>query len=856
MNFLKAARTWSWIAAMLLISHHVYAQPGQRGGPPATTGRVYGKVKADVTNESLEFVVLQIFESYADSTQRKIVGGGLTASNGDFSIEPIPLDKELTLVANLIGFDPKTITFKLMPGKSEKDLGNLLLTPNATLNEVKIDGSDPSYRIEFDKRVFDLEKNPMSAGGTAEDVLRNVPAVSVDVDGNVSVRNTSPQIFVDGRPTTLTIDQIPADAIQRVEVITNPSSKYDAGGGGGIINIVMKHNRGKGYNGSMRAGVDARPRINLGGDISLRQGKFNFFGNANYNQRKSISQGYTRRTSYTTDPATYLDQNQEQINKGFFLNSRAGFDFFADNRNTYTLSGSLTKGQFNPMDNIDAQTDTLLGLTNNPFSTYDRESETNRQFQNAGVSFLYKHLFKKEGTELTADINVNAIESQFIGDYANYYDDSYSVIQRQSGGAQQKLITSQSDFTTLINDKTKLEAGIRGNVRFFETSYTNYIKNITTGQYEEIPQLFLDYAYVDQVYAGYVNYSKNLEKWKVQGGLRLESSNYEGKIRDTTLTFTNKYPLSFFPSLYITRVLNSKQDVQLAMSRKINRPSFMQLVPFTDYSDSLNVSRGNPALRPEFTHLVELSYQYSINKKNTIIATAFGRYITDLTVRNQLVEYSDVLAAEIVVNSYDNANNSLAYGLEFVSRNTISKWMELTTNINLYHSEIDGKNISEELTNSIDSWWIKTNALIRLPRQFTFQALFDYSSRRALEIGSSERGGGMGGGGGGFGGGGGGGFGGSTNTVQGYVLPTYGLDLSLKKEFGKKKNFTATISIQDVLKSRITYTHSETSLFIQDTYRRRDWQLWRVNVSWKFGKVDSALFKRRNTRQGEGGMEG
>ncbi len=831
------------------------AQGGPRGGQMPTTGRVYGKIKAAETNESLEFVVLQIFEAGLDASSRKLLGGGLTASNGDFSIDQVPLDKPLEMHTNLVGFEVSITPFKLVPGKTEKDLGNILLIANTILNEIKIDGSDPSYRIEFDKRVFDLEKNPISTGGTAEDVLRNIPAVSVDVDGNVSVRNTSPQIFVDGRPTTLTIDQIPADAIQKVEVITNPSSKYDASGGGGIINIVMKHNRGKGYNGSLRAGMDARPRINIGGDISLRQGKFNIFGNANYHQRKSISEGYTLRTSYTTDPSTYLDQDQNQINKGYFLNSRAGFDYFVDNRNTLTLSGSLTRGQFNPIDEIEARTDTLTNDAVTPFSTYNRLSETNRTFQNGGVSLLYKHLFKKEGTELTADLNANAIQSWFNGDYANVYDDSYSVVQRQTGGAKQKLITSQSDFTTLINDKTKLEAGIRGNIRFFSTSYINYIQNQTSGEYESIEQLLLDYEFVDQVYAGYVNYSKNLTKWKLQGGLRLESSNYQGEIKDTNLTFENVYPISLFPSLYITRVISEKQDVQLAMSRKINRPSFMQLVPFTDYSDSLNVSRGNPGLKPEFTHLVELSYQYSINKKNTFIATTFGRYITDLTVRNQLVEFSEVLQDEIVVNSYDNASSSLAYGLEFVSRNSITKWLDLTTNINLYHSEIDGQNISKELTNSIDSWWVKTNALVKLPYQMTFQALFDYSSKRSLEIGSSERGGGMGGGGGG-GGMGGGGWGGSSNTVQGYVLPTYGLDLSLKKEFGKTRSFVATLSIQDVLRSRITYTHSETPLFIQDTYRRRDWQLWRLNLSWKFGKVDTSLFKRRNIRQSEGGMEG
>jgi len=317
-----------------------------------------------------------------------------------------------------------------------------------------------------------------------------------------------------------------------------------------------------------------------------------------------------------------------------------------------------------------------------------------------------------------------------------------------------------------------------------------------------------------------------------------------------------QYPISLFPSLYLTRVINEAQDVQLALSRKINRPSFMQLIPFVDYSDSLNVSRGNPTLKPEFTNLAELSYQNSFNKKNILIATAYARYTTNLTIRNQITEYNAILQRDIIVNTYENASSSTVFGLELVSKNSVTKWFDLTMNLNLYQSSIDGTNINANLTNSQSSWWTKTNAIFKLPSNFTLQVLFDYSSRKALTVGSSDRANGMGGGGGGGGMGGGGMGGGTDNTVQGYVLPTYGLDLSMKKEFGKSKNMTLTLSVQDVLRTRVQYTHSETDLFIQDTFKRRDWQLFRLNFSWKFGKVDSALFKRKNMKQGGEGMEG
>ena len=848
------------IQFLLFCLSPVLAQ-NQGGGRPSgqtMTGRVYGKIQAAGTNESIEYAVIQIFKATLDTTQAPVlINGGISAANGDFSVDKIPVGQKLDIKVSFVGFAGFEMQFQLVPSKTmgttEKDLGNIKLNLSSELGEVIIDGSDPSYRIEFDKRIYDVEKNQLNSGGTAEDVLRNLPALQVDMDGNVTMRNAAPQIFVDGRPTTLTIDQIPADAIKSVEVISNPSAKYDAsGGGGGIINIVMKHNRGLGYNGSVRAGVDSRPRANGGLDLSVREGKLNFFTSFNYNQRKSLSLGNTQRTSYVNTPSTYLDQTQKSTNLGYFLSGRIGMDWFVDNRNTFTISQSLNKGQFNPIDELRARTDSLLEGTNVfPSSYYDRNSNTTRTFQNMGSSFLYKHLFTKEGTELTADLNFNAIKSEFNGDYVNRYSEFVESSQRQTGGGAQQLYTAQVDFTSKINDKTKIEAGARGSVRYFESLYNNFQYNQQTNSFIELNSQLVNYEFLDQVYALYSTLSKDLGKWKYQAGLRVESSKYNGNLRDTTVSFSNSYPLSLFPSLYLTRVISDKTDVQIAMSRKINRPSFRQLTPFVDYSDSLNVSAGNPSLRPEFTHLLELSYMHNFNKQNTFIASAYGRYTTNITVRNQISEYNDVLDANVVINTYDNARSSTAFGLELVLRNTLNKWLELSTNLNLYQSAIDGTNISSDLKNNVSSWWFKTNAIVKLPKSFTFQVLFDYSSRKALDVGSTERGGG-GSGGGGMGGGG---WGGSNNTVQGYIKPTYGLDLSIKKEFVKVKNLTMTLSMQDVLKTRINYTHSETRLFIQDTFSRRDWQLMRLQVSWKFGKVDSSLFKRRNNRTNSEGMD-
>ena len=235
------------------------------------------------------------------------------------------------------------------------------------MGDIVINATPPQYKMAVDKKVFNVDKNIVAAGGMATDVLKNVPSVNVDIDGNITLRNQSPQIFVDGRPTTLTMDEIPADAIESIEVMTNPSSKYDAsGGGGGIINVVLKKNRKVGYNGDVRAGIDSRGKVNGGGDLNVRQGKFNFFINGNIRERKSISTGTLNQTNldsamndfyYTHQPST----NTSDGTMGF---GRAGVDFFMDNRNTFTVAGNFFHGTFHNYDNYTSTT--TYNLNNYP----------------------------------------------------------------------------------------------------------------------------------------------------------------------------------------------------------------------------------------------------------------------------------------------------------------------------------------------------------------------------------------------------------------------------------------------------------------------------------------------------------
>jgi outer membrane receptor protein involved in Fe transport len=824
---------------------------GGNGQRPMVNGRFYGKLVDENTGRSIGYATVQLFGMQVDSVTKsrseKFIAGQLSKENGDFSLDNIPVRGKYTLRISFMGYDALEQTVSFDAGKSgpvsEKDLGNIRLAAVSTnLKEVTVMGDANAFSLAIDKKIYRVDKDNMAAGGTAEDALRNVPSLNVDIDGNVTLRNAAPQIFVDGRPTTLTIDQIPADAIDNVEIITNPSAKYDAGGGGGgIVNIVLKKDRRIGYNGNLRAGVDMRGKFNLGADINAREGKINGFLGINYNQRLSKNWGNTQRQNLTAMPRTDVYQDNQGQREGYFHSYRAGLDWLIDNRNTLTFAGNFNGGNFDNSDDINIRTDTFVGGELRT-GLANRISESNRQWQNSGGQVLFKHLSPKAGKEWTADFNLNKTRSEnnglFQTDYFGVYPNGQ---QKQSGETENTFITTQTDWIDPLNENAKIEYGARAAVRTFSSVNANYQLNNNNGEFEQVFGFADRYRFDDQVFAAYTTYTQSYEKWGFQTGLRAESSFYQGELLDADTTFTNDYPLSLFPSVFLTYKLNEDDNTQLSYTRRVNRPSFFQLIPFPDYSDSLLLSIGNPNLRPEFTNALEWNYQNVFNKSHNLLVSVYYKLTTDLITRYQFTQFDEQLGREVVVSTYANADRSTAFGTEWTVKNTFWKNLELVSNVNLYNSVIDASNIESDLTNTQFTWFIKENLTIKLPAAFTFQASGEYQSRTAFSL---ESGGGRHGGWGG----------GTSNTAQGYTIPIWRVDISVRKDFWNR-TANATLSVRDVFRSRIKGSHSETDAFIQDEESRRDPQLVRLNFAWRFGKFDTSLFKRKNTKTSSEGME-
>ncbi len=304
--------------------------------------------------------------------------------------------------------------------------------------------------------------------------------------------------------------------------------------------------------------------------------------------------------------------------------------------------------------------------------------------------------------------------------------------------------------------------------------------------------------------------------------------------------------------MFLSQKLSGDQELQLNYTRRIDRPSFFQLFPFTDYSDSLNLSRGNPALTPQFTNSFELAYQKTFPKNNTLIASVYYKYTTDLITRVQNPGKNPINDSTVFISTYINANSSFVGGFELISRNSITKWWDVTTNINIFTSKINSTDTSIEAVGQTYSWFGKINNTFKLTKKLTLQVTGDYTSKTVLppggSAGTSSNTSGRG-------------FGSTVSgNAQGYTKPTGGVDASIKYEFLKNKAASITLSVGDIFRTRVSDVYSYSYYFTQEVDRRRDPQFFRLQFNYRFGKFDASLFKRKNLKGDmesiQGGMQG
>ncbi len=786
-------------------------------------GRVYGKVIDSKTKKPVEFASVVVLWYNKDS----ILNGVLAKDNGEFNIENLPPMGGFRLKISQIGYKTSISKFFIqVPNKLEVDLGDMKLEPDEKLlGEVEVTTQKSSVNLSIDKRVYNVDKDLSVKGGTGVDVMKNVPGVTVDADGNAQLRNQSPIIFVDGRPSNLTLQQIPADQIDRVEIITNPSVKFDANATGGILNIIMKKNLKPGYNGMAMAYVGTGDRYGGMMNLNVKEGRWNISGMYSYNQQMNRTKGFTNRTQLDTAKnktvTGYFNQENNTNFQNVFNFGRLGIDYNLNIRNMISLNGMIVSGKIKSSDD---QSFELLDKDKVSLLSAERVNEQFAKFYNYNAQLLYKKTYPKVGKELTADVSYNRTiaDNGFL--FSTYLPNFPVSLQNNKGTNYANQGVFQLDYVNPISETKKFEAGVKAYYK--QTTQANTTSNYSYSKNEYVRDSAMSNIYVidDMINAAYVNYNSTTI-WGIgyQAGLRFEQSYYLGNITDKNISFSYNYPSttndilkSIFPGIYFSKKLAKQQELQLNFSRKIQRPNFFQLMPVVMFADAQNYRIGNPQLKPEFKNIAELNYN-KIFEKGNYLGSGYFRYeeqpITD-------VAYPDPNNPNVLVNTTVNGSNSIRYGMEHTFKYTLFKNLDVMLNANAFYIYLRGLVVPTEpvVTSTGYAYNVKSTISYKFPKNFTLQMNGSYESPRIL--------------------------------LLGYSQPNYGFDVSVNKMIGVKWIFNATVS--DVMNTRRMGTYYETPFYIQELSRRRENRFFRFTITYLFGKMDASIFKRGKQMKGMG----
>ena len=821
--FLKEKKKLSFyifliISALSLSSGSSYGQVN-----PEATGKLSGILTDAATKKPVPYATVTL--QHLQNTQ--IFTGGLADSTGHFLIEPL-VPGMYKLSISFIGYTTVTDTIKIDP-QSPTDIGTVLLKADARqLGEVVISEERDDFQMNIDRKVFNVEKNAIVQGGSALDVLRQVPTVNVDVDGKISMRGSENLVvFINGKPSGLTVQnrdqilqQIPASNIERVELITNPSAKYDAEGMSGIINIVTKKSMPNGKYGSITAGVGTFHKYNASASFSFRNEKWTVTNTLGFRYNRNFVVGYTTRTNFLDSIPPYsANQYNDGYRRGVSPTLTGNIDYSFNKKSSLSLNYMFSYyNGFSPdsirYDFLDSA-DWLYRLY------YRNTQETSNDYDvDAGLTFIHK--FPKKERELVAMASVSYIDEKEEGnfiqrEYTLYNEPDASFLPGLSNNYQHErslISITQLDYTHPFAEKFKFETGGKVNIRRFDNEFV-----ADTFDYTE-NRLIVDsiktnrFIYLENVNAVYGNVAGKIKSFGFQAGLRIEQTNVTGEQVIGNSSFTKNY-VNFFPSVFLTYDITKVHALQLSYTRRINRPWSGQLNPFTEYSDPLNLRRGNPDLNPESIDAVELSYTAQM-KSHTFITTGYFRYVSNVIQR-----YREIDSAGVSTVTFINLDYSLNFGLEFIARNRWAKWWSTTTNVNVYRNQLFGSNQSGELNATNFSYNIRFQSNWKMAKVAEFQVSLFYM--------------------------------GPNTFSQGRMAEMWSLDAALKFDLLKGK-LNLTLNVQDIFNTRRMMIYTEDDTFIGDVYRKRESRIGTIQVTYKFGNAQQPQNQRR--RNNGGGMEG
>lgn len=671
-----------------------------------------------------------------------------TGEKGTFEIAEVPAGNYVLRVS-FLGYESHERQPVFVTAENNVDLGTIPLTISAEniLQEVVIEGQAPAMEVGIDRKIFDVSQSIVSDGGTATDLLQNVPSLSVDMEGNVGLRGSSNvRILIDGKPSALAgsnintlLESLPANAIQRIEVMSNPSSKYDPEGQGGIINIILKKNVRTGFNGMVRGGGGSYNNYNGGLDLNYRDSKFNYFGSYNYNRRNAPGNGFNDN-QYLNGSRVFNTSETGRLGNSHMV--RVGADYFMGEKTTIGLSGNI-----NIRDNVRTEDlfYTYFNASGVNYGNSTRNTQQNEDDLGYDVNFDFKREFNREGEELMANVAFGRSKEDGLQVFDQFASDpSISIDNDRINDTYEdvKNTNIQIDYTLPFSNEQKLEAGYRTTLRYGDERQLSDVLNPASGVYERDYDLTNDFNIEDIVHALYGNYQNKLtQKLGYQVGLRAEQAylnteyvSYDPELAPDARSARGRLDyFRIYPSVYITQELENDQSIQLSYTRRVNRPRGWQVNPFVDVSDPMNLRQGNPALMPEDIHSMELGYNKKWGKVS-LTSTVYHRITNDVI---QMIVDSANVETNATFSSFQNISRNQATGLEIITQYTLSPRVDFMANFNGNYLAFEGSEQFGVVANSGFNWDANLTTNARIAKGFTAQVRANYVAPRVMAQGTS-----------------------------------------------------------------------------------------------------------------------
>lgn len=761
---------------------------------------IAGNVLDKSTSQTVEFATIQLL-NLSDSAPIKST---VTDKKGKFILENIEPGSYL-LRCSFIGFSNKDIPVNINK-QSRLNLGKIEITPVASsMKEVTVTGKKSVLNTSIDRKVYNVTQDIMAQSGTASDVLKNIPSVEVDIEGNVSLRGSEAVlILINGRPSPLmgktraeVLQQFPANSIERIEVITNPSAKFKPDGTSGIINIVLKKNIKTGFNGNVIANAGNRSRYNGSLGLNYKPGKLNVFANYSYRQDSRLRLNNTNREYFDSSGKTesfYTEDNQSP-SRPYSHYVTLGADYELNSHNSFGISGNfytrkLVKHDvtaYNFLDKNNVLTDNYNRLR------YDPEKE-----KELDGTVYWQHNFPKEDHELRFELNVSGSNEIENNHYTNeyYFPASASsfdnTVIKQKDNQQQLTI----EYTNPLSESSKLEAGYSG-------SFTQLDKNFYGEYYDTVQQKFVkdlvksnQFLYKEFIHAFYATYQHSYEKFGYELGLRAEPVNIKGNLVTKDSLISNNY-FKVFPTVHLSYKIKNN-ELQLNYSKRVNRAEGDDLNPFPEYRDPRNLRAGNPKLLPEIIHSVEFGYKWQ-NKNYSFVPSLYYRY-----KKNGFTTVTIPVNDSVLLTTQQNLSNDQSAGLELIFSAKAGKFFSANLSSNFFYEKIDATELGYSEKKSIVSMSLNYNSSFVFTPTTFLQISCNYRSARL--------------------------------TPQGKRYGTFVLNAGMRQDLLKKK-ISVILTVSDLFKTLKYKSELNSTYFNELSVGRRDAQIIYLGISYRFGKL-------------------